>query len=524
MDAIEGKVLWCLGRSLLVLCSGTEPGTVKCLRVGILPPDRAAARLIWPRQVLIDQTWCSADVAKRSGDTDFQIFPAVALAQDSLRLKAKLWIDLNQLREVDIRHLKTYPAVTSSAVKALPNPPVYLSSASLRDINKLASKLHAHPVCTEPTSPSQAPRPSQIAIGTIYRLPFETADAYLRIAQSYSFFERPLGKPFLVTAIYISRSNPSKGRVAGFVITNFHHQTITYHFRRQDPKTRWIRAQYIPIEGIDAEAHDGMPYLKLANASPQFGARQYVHCLKSYVIDSEELLSWTAEGEEEVRIDEDDLDGLRRCSKNLQDLRSRRGTYQERSDWVTEYLNRGIERYDEELGGEDEGWDYAGADYYRMRANPKPLPYYMEASVAEEPIANDQGPIEYGTVKASTKGKEKVEGYSWQPADSACHDGESAGEQSVHEQCAIENSTVPAGTKEKETMEENSCQPADSGRDDEKKVSSKPLEENKEEAEDGDVEDNGDSEDEEWGRWDKVHGVKLSGSKTKKPKWRHVRW
>ncbi|KAF2741987.1 hypothetical protein M011DRAFT_298581 [Sporormia fimetaria CBS 119925] len=268
-------------------------------------------RLIWHQHILVDETWCADDIAELAHDPDYQAFPHVKLGSCSLRTNKKHYIFVDTPWQIEVQHLVSYPSRLSSRIeqppKALPNPRVFIDDVGLKSIEALAKKYSSHPLSL-PSPGRQSPSLlgyEPIQVNHIYTLPLTSVSPYLNQAQSFSYFERPLGKPFVVTGLGIDESGTPW--VEGFILTHFHSQPITSYFSLQDEKTRWIRSQYLPVEGPLAVQHDEIPFLSLGKDSRRVGGeglslpgepdktggckeRSYVHALKCYKLPAYELL------------------------------------------------------------------------------------------------------------------------------------------------------------------------------------------------------------------------------------------
>ena len=300
---------------------------------------KSANSLIWPKHVLISEAWCKRDKLAEQVDQDFHDFPQVNLALHSFRLNKKFWIKVDAIYRLETRFLLSYPITRSFPLQAgqtkrLPNPPVHITSEDLEALRYLHEKWVGHKICIEPQSPYQAMpvRPENLATGFIYRLALTSSDLILRQTQGYSFYERPLGKPFLVTHIthFTNGYYGTSTRVSGFGLTNFHNGPITKYFGREDLKTHWIRSQYLPVEGDNAETHDNLPIVRLGEGSPRFWGSWYVNARRSFEVGLEELLEWSMEGKERIYVREDMLDLLASYHRRL---------YQERK-WRAQTENK----------------------------------------------------------------------------------------------------------------------------------------------------------------------------------------
>ncbi|KAF2275138.1 uncharacterized protein EI97DRAFT_502088 [Westerdykella ornata] len=191
---------------------------------------------------------------------------------------------------------------------------------SLPDLHRYGIKyIASHPVCiqTEPSSKDLTRYPplrGTPKVGHVYRLPLRTQNPALNEAQNHSYFERPLGKPFLITEIGVSLGGKATGgpkpAVRGFALTTFHDEPINFPLQRQDDRTYIIRSQYLPVEGPNVEIHDRLPVVALAPNSPRFRKMSYVNVLKQFRVEVAELHDWTAENAPEIHVGEDTIRGL----------------------------------------------------------------------------------------------------------------------------------------------------------------------------------------------------------------------
>jgi hypothetical protein len=94
----------------------------------------------------------------------------------------------------------------------------------------------------------------------------------------------------------------------------------------------------LPIEGATAELHDEVPSVELAGGSPQLRGSSYIHCLKSYTINADELLTWTVAGREEVCVGEGSLTFLTKYSELLQGIKVMGLSYFRRTEMVHKFL------------------------------------------------------------------------------------------------------------------------------------------------------------------------------------------
>jgi hypothetical protein len=275
---------------------------ISSLRSEDLKQARTKAHdFVWPRHFLIDEAWCEKDSLEQARDADLALFPLAKLTTSSLRLNTKLWIHVDKIYRIEARYLHSYPPKTGfntpTSGKGLPNPPVCVDAASLSSLLHTAEKFTMHPICNEPSTPFVA---QNLKVGQVFRLPLSSSRSNLLQAQNYSFFERPLGQPFLITHI----AHTPHAWIRGFMLTKFHHRPIITHFPRDDDKTVWIRSQYLPLEGAEAVFHDRLPVVQLGEGSAQLGGRWYVNAMKSYSLGAGEVLGWVEEGEQGVYVED----------------------------------------------------------------------------------------------------------------------------------------------------------------------------------------------------------------------------
>ncbi|KAF2275136.1 uncharacterized protein EI97DRAFT_443386 [Westerdykella ornata] len=344
--ASRNQVFPYFGHPVLVFRTDEAAGVLHFLPIVSLRGDtlqmqrQIAPKLIWPCFILIDECWDEEDREAVQGDNDYAAFPIAHLDRLSFRTKVKHWVVLDKVWRVEKRYLTVYPLPSpSQQAWSLPNPRCFLRRESLDAIRSYILYYESHRPCIEPISPQSFTFPRiRPQVGNIYRLPLATNNIYLNQAQSYSFYERPLGKPFLVTAVNVriggKATDGSVRAVKGFMITNFHTQPIRMHLGIDDARTRWIRYQYLPIEGPGVERHDDLPAIPLAPGSPRFAHTWYVHVLKQYRVEEGEILSWVADGAEEVRVAPETVRGLVAWHQALKSGRARED-YDERR-WIVQ--------------------------------------------------------------------------------------------------------------------------------------------------------------------------------------------
>ncbi|KAF2013847.1 hypothetical protein BU24DRAFT_494240 [Aaosphaeria arxii CBS 175.79] len=284
-------------------------------------------KLIWPEYLYLSQSWTLEETLLEQKTTEARWFPQVYLDYTSLRPGNQLWVRTSQAFTIELEYLLPFPIPVNNFRYSLPNPPIRVHPISVNGLAVLAQKQRCHPLNRQATQMESLADPYQVQVGQIYRLPSVTNNLALCSAQAQSFFERPLGQPFLVIQIRPRRSSPSEGGqglpiVRGLALTSFHNQPIRNHYHRQDRKTAWIRRQYIPVEGSGTESHDEIPYAQLSEDSAQLSGKWYINVMRHFDITSQELCAWTAEGTKPIRIW--NLDELWKYSTAMREVGKRR--------------------------------------------------------------------------------------------------------------------------------------------------------------------------------------------------------